>query len=261
MSFKLVFFYFFFLLLELNYLNYENFDGVVVIRIDDPNSKVNSINEGLMADSLTVFGGVLNGSIPAKAVVLISGKTDCFVAGADIKMINKMKTVQDAEKIVREGHSFFNQLEKSPIPIVAAIKGSCLGGGLELALATHYRIAVNDKKTVLSLPEVMLGLLPGGGGTQRLPRLINVPDALQMMLMGKNIKPNKAKKMGLVDMLVQPLGPGVASPEENTLEYLEQVAIDVARKLANKEMKIERKRPLSERKLFLDIIIIISVKY
>ena len=119
---------------------------------------------------------------------------------------------------------------------------------MELALAAHYRIAVNDKKTVLALPEVMLGLLPGGGGTQRLPKLINVPDALQMMLMGKNIRPPKAKKMGLIDAVVQPLGPGTNSPAERTLEYLEEVAVNTAKQLADKKLKIDRKRPLAERK-------------
>ena len=103
-------------------------------------------------------------------------------------------------------------------------------------------------QTTLAVPEVMLGLLPGGGGTQRLTKLINVPDALQMMLMGKNIRPAKAKKMGLVDATVEPLGPGTDFPEARTLEYLEEVAIEAALKLARKELKINRKRPLSESK-------------
>lgn len=232
---------------KLDYLNYENIDGIVVVRLDEPNSKVNSLGEGLMKDANRVFTDLLNGTIPAKGIVLISAKTDCFVAGADIKMVEKCKSATEAEMLARQGHQFFNQMENSPIPIVSAIKGSCLGGGLELALASHYRIAVNDKKTVMALPEVMLGLLPGGGGTQRLPRLINVPDAMQMMLTGKNVNAKKAKSLGLVDMIVDPLGPGLTSPDQRTLEYLEEIAIDVAKKLADKEMKIERKRPLQER--------------
>lgn len=119
-----------------------------------------------------------------------------------------------------------------------------------MALATQYRIAVNDKSTVLALPEVMLGLLPGGGGTQRLPKLIHVPDALQMMLMAKNIRPSKAKKMGLVDAVIEPLGPGVASADERTLEFLEEVAIKTAQNLASKKLKVERKRPIQESKLY-----------
>lgn len=231
---------------ELNYLNYEIIDGIAVVRFDCPDSKVNSLNEGLMQDAFQIFNDLQRGSIPAQGIVLISAKTDCFVAGADIKMLERCKSAAEVEGLARKGQEFFNQIENSPIPIVAAIQGSCLGGGLELALASHYRIAVNDKKTQLALPEVMLGLLPGGGGTQRLPRMINVPDALQMMLMGKNIRPDKAKRMGLVDLVVDPLGPGVEPPEIRTLAYLEEVAISIAKKLASKELKIERKRPLQE---------------
>lgn len=84
-------------------------------------------------------------------------------------------------------------------------------------MACHYRIAVNDRKTAFALPEVMLGLLPGAGGTQRLPKLIGVPDALDLALTGKNVPSNKAKKLGLVDVLVDPLGPGLSHPEERYL--------------------------------------------
>lgn len=236
---------------KLKHLNYEVKDGILVIRLDDPNSKVNSLGEGLMEDAAKVFNDLYSGTIQAKGCVLTTAKSDCFVAGADIKMISKMKSQAEAERIILEGQDFFNKMVAAPIPIVSAIKGTCLGGGLELALATHYRIAVNDKKTSFGLPEVMLGLLPGGGGTQRLPRLINVPDAMQMMLKGQNIVASRAKKMGFVDLLVEPLGPGVEPADVRTLDFLENVAITVCKKLADKEMKIERKRPLQER-LFRD---------
>jgi len=111
-----------------------------------------------------------NGSV--SGVVLISGKPDCFIAGADITMLEKCKSAAEAEELSKGGHIFLQKIADSPRPVVAAIMGSCLGGGLEVALATQYRIAVKDKKTALGLPEVMLGLLPGGGGTQRLPRLV-----------------------------------------------------------------------------------------
>lgn len=115
-------------------------------------------------------------------------------------------------------------------------------------MATQYRIAVKDKKTKLGLPEVMLGLLPGAGGTQRLPRLINIPDALQMMLTGKQLNAQKAKRLGLVDLTIDPLGPGLKSPQENTLEYLEDVAVNIAQQLASGKLKPNRKRPLVESK-------------
>jgi enoyl-CoA hydratase/long-chain 3-hydroxyacyl-CoA dehydrogenase len=120
--------------------------------------------------------------------------------------------------------------------------GPCLGGGLEVALASQYRIAVNDNKTVVGLPEVKLGLLPGSGGTQRLPRLISLFDALDLALTGKMVKAKKAKSLGIVDMLVDPLGPGLALPEVRTLEYLEEVAVGVAQKLAKTGVP-QKKKP------------------
>lgn len=140
------------------------------------------------------------------------------------------------------------RLRSSPKPVVAAIMGQCLGGGLEVAMNCHYRIAVKDKKTVLGLPEVMLGLLPGATGTQRLPALINLPEALTMMLTGKQVRADKAKKLGLVDLLVNPLGPGIKSPEIMTLEYLEQVSVQIAEQLAKGKLTPNRKRPLPESK-------------
>ena len=106
--------------------------------------------------------------------MLISGKTSSFIAGADIGMLQSCQTEDEMYTLSREGQRIFDILEGSKKPVVSAIMGSCLGGGLEVALATHYRIAVNDKKTVLGVPEVKLGLLPGSGGTQRLPKLVSL---------------------------------------------------------------------------------------
>jgi enoyl-CoA hydratase/long-chain 3-hydroxyacyl-CoA dehydrogenase len=155
--------------------------------------------------------------------VLISGKTSSFIAGADIKMISDCKTKEEIYNLSKMGQKIFDQMEKSKKPIVSAIMGPCLGGGLEVTLASQYRIAVNDNKTVERLPEVKLGYLPGSGGTQRLPRLIALPDALDMALTGKMVKAKKAKSLGIVDLLVEPLGPGITSPDARTLQYLEEV--------------------------------------
>lgn len=141
----------------------------------------------------------------------------------------------------------FEKLEKSPKPIVAAINGTCLGGGLELAIACQYRIATKDRKTVLGVPEVLLGILPGAGGTQRLPRLVGVPAAFDMMLTGRNIRADRAKKMGLVDQLVEPLGPGLKTPEARTIEYLEEVAVSFAKGLADKKISAKRDKGLIDR--------------
>ncbi|XP_054152913.1 trifunctional enzyme subunit alpha, mitochondrial-like [Oppia nitens] len=229
------------------HVNYEIKDGIAVVKFDSPNARVNSLSREVMSDAEAVFNEISTSS--AVGVVLISGKPDCFIAGADITMLEKCKSAQEIEELSRGGHVFLDRLAKSPKPIVAAIMGSCLGGGLEVALAAQYRIAVKNKKTSLGLPEVMLGLLPGGGGTQRLPQLINVPESLSMMLTGKMVKADKARKLGLVDQLVSPLGPGLKPPEVRTLEYLEEVAIETAKQLASGKLKINRKRPLSERVL------------
>lgn len=202
-------------------------------------SQVNSLGRAVMDEFETVMRDIETN--PAvSSVVLISAKPGCFVAGADISMLEQCQSAEEATKISHEAQIMFDRMEKSTKPIVAAINGVCLGGGLELALACHYRIATKDRKTGLGLPEVMLGLLPGGGGTQRLPKLTGLPNALDMELTGKTIKADKAKKMGLVDMLVLPLGPGLKSAEENTIEYLEEVAIQTARDIAAGKLKINR---------------------
>lgn len=111
-------------------------------------------------------------------------------------------------------------------------------------------MAVKDRKTGLGLPEVMLGLLPGGGGTQRAPKLAGVPNALDLALTGKTVKADRAKKLGIVDLLVDPLGPGLDSSEARTLQYLEEVAIGVARDLAAGKLKVDRSKKGLFDKLF-----------
>lgn len=121
-------------------------------------------------------------------------------------MLSSCKDAAEVAAVSRAGQAEFGAIAASTKPVVAAMMGTAMGGGLELALACHYRVAVADGKTTLALPEVQLGLLPGAGGTQRLPKLVGVPAALDMMLTGKNIVPAKAKKMGLIDQIIQPIG-------------------------------------------------------
>ena len=135
-------------------------------------------------------------------IVVCSGKKDSFVAGADINMINECKTNEEVASLSRQGQMIFSQIEQLNIPVVAAINGACLGGGLELAMACHARVCSDDPKTALGLPEVMLGLLPGSGGTQRLPKLVGVQKALDMMLTGKELRAKQALKAGLVNDVV-----------------------------------------------------------
>ena len=135
-------------------------------------------------------------------VVLLSGKADSFVAGADITMLDDCESAAQATALSRQAQIIFDQLENLKIPVVAAIHGTCLGGGLELAMACHARVCSDSSKTALGLPEVQLGLLPGGGGTQRLPRLVGLQKSLDMMLTGKQLRAKQALKAGLVDEVV-----------------------------------------------------------
>ncbi|AKF82968.1 fatty-acid oxidation protein subunit alpha [Myxococcus fulvus 124B02] len=176
-------------------------DGVAVVTFDLPDSAVNTLSPEVGA----AFSRLLEEAereAEVKALVFISGKKDSFVAGAKIDYLQTLKTAEEATAMSQQGQAGFDRLEAFPKPVVAAIHGACLGGGLEWALACHYRIATDSPKTTLGLPEVQLGLLPGAGGTQRLPALIGAQAALDLILTGKNVKPAKARKLGIVDEVV-----------------------------------------------------------
>lgn len=143
-------------------------DGVATLLLDLPGESVNTLSPEVGAE----FEALLTRyeRDPAvKALVLASGKRDGFIAGARIEMIQAVTSAAEAEDLARQGQAGFDRLEQYGKPVVAAIHGACLGGGLEWALACRYRVASNDPKTQLGLPEVQLGLIPGSGGTQRLP--------------------------------------------------------------------------------------------
>ncbi|XP_041332361.1 trifunctional enzyme subunit alpha, mitochondrial [Pyrgilauda ruficollis] len=178
---------------------------VAVVRFNTPNSKVNTLSKQLSAEFTDVMNEIWANEA-VKSAVLISSKPGSFIAGADLNMLEACKTAQEVTQLSQDGQKMLEKIEHSPKPVVAAISGSCLGGGLEVAIACHYRVATKDRKTVLATPEVLLGLLPGAGGTQRLPKMVGLPAAFDMMLTGRNIRADRAKKMGLVDQLVEPLG-------------------------------------------------------
>ncbi|MEX0928351.1 MAG: fatty acid oxidation complex subunit alpha FadJ [Balneolales bacterium] len=177
---------------------------LALITLDQPKSKVNTLTTDMLSEFEQGMKD-LEKDTRIRAVVLLSGKQDNFIAGADLRLIRAMKK-GDAGQFSREGNRLLSWIAAFPKPVVAAIHGACLGGGLEVALACHYRIATDDPKTKLALPEVKLGLLPAAGGTQRLPRLIGIPGALDMMLTGKNLYARQAKKNGLVDEVIYPKG-------------------------------------------------------
>jgi 3-hydroxyacyl-CoA dehydrogenase/enoyl-CoA hydratase/3-hydroxybutyryl-CoA epimerase len=176
-------------------------DGVLTIWIDVPDKSVNTVSPAVLAELSEVFSGVEHN--PPRGVVIASAKRRGFVAGADLFEIRRMEPAQ-VEQFLADGQALFDHLERLPVPAVAAINGDCLGGGLELALACDYRVAVDDGSVNIGLPEVKLGILPAWGGTVRLPRTIGLRRALPLLLAGKTMPPRKAMKAGIVDEVVRP---------------------------------------------------------
>ncbi len=175
-------------------------DNTAVIWFDVPGSPVNTLQAGFDEE----FNRVLEALAADKdleAVVLASAKED-FIAGADIKLLTTFSSAEEARQLSSTAQKVMDRLETFPLPIVAAIHGVCLGGGLEVALACQGRIASKSDKTQLGQPEVQLGVIPGAGGTQRLPRLVGLEAALEMILSGKAVSATKARALGLVDEVV-----------------------------------------------------------
>ncbi len=210
------------------YVRIERDRDVAMVWLDQEGEKVNKLGSYLVTEFHNLLDELENDP-EIRAVVLISAKKDTFIAGADLDDLQKLSEPGAVEKLSRQGHEIMDRIANFPKPIVAAIHGAALGGGLEVALACHYRIASDSPKTILGLPEVKLGLLPAGGGTQRLPRLIDLQRALDMMLTGKNIYPRPAQRMGLVDDLIHPYG-------------LPQAAKQAARRLVKYPRKKHRKK-------------------
>ena len=173
-------------------------DGVAILTFDVPGAAVNTLSSRFMPEWLELLDR-LEGDKTIELLVVRSGKRDSFCAGADLDMVRELDTAEEAAKLSRTGQDAFDRFARLPFPTIAAVHGPALGGGCELALACKGRVASDDPKTVLGLPEVQLGLLPGLGGLKRLPRLIGIQDALDLALTGKNVRAAKAKKLGLVD--------------------------------------------------------------
>ncbi len=176
-------------------------DGIAFAWIDTPGQSQNTLGR----EMINAAGHVLDElerHNELRGLVFISAKRGSFIAGADINMIRDCAEAEEVAALSRTGQRIFARLADFKVPVVAAIDGVCLGGGLELALACHTRVCTNDDATRLGLPEVQLGLLPGSGGTQRLPRLIGVPAALDLMLTGKQVGASKARRLGLVEDVV-----------------------------------------------------------
>lgn len=176
-------------------------DRVATMVIDQPGRRVNVMNVEFI-EGLERAVALLEPDL--KGLIITSGKGDQFIAGADLEQVLLAPSADEAADQIRRLHRVFNRLSALPYPSVAAINGPALGGGLEVALACDYRVCVESTKNILGLPEVQLGLLPAGGGTQRLPKLIGLSRALGLILEGRTYNPKRARKYGVVDDVVHP---------------------------------------------------------
>ncbi len=176
--------------------------GVATVTFDVAESPVNVFNSAVMHDLQDVLM-LLEAESP-RVVVFRSGKASGFFAGADVRQIRSLSTEDEVRAVLLAGQEIFSRIEQLPCPTIAVIHGVCLGGGLEFALACKHRIARDDASTKLGLPEVMLGLIPGWGGTMRLPRQVGLRQALRMILEGSSLSAAKAARAGLVDRALTP---------------------------------------------------------
>jgi 3-hydroxyacyl-CoA dehydrogenase/enoyl-CoA hydratase/3-hydroxybutyryl-CoA epimerase len=181
-------------------LSIEN--RVAVVTFDLPDSKVNILNKAVMETFDRLLDTLAAGKDELRGAVIISGKEGNFIAGADLAMIEAIADREEASRFARQGQKIFGKLASLHLPVVAAVHGACLGGGLELALACHYRVVTDDSRTFLALPETQLGIIPGFGGTQRLPRLVGLVEALTMITTGSRVFSAKAVRIGLADARV-----------------------------------------------------------
>ena len=177
-------------------------NGIVVTVFDKAGESANSLSAEVMAE----FGEILDqlDKQPPKGLIVRSGKEAGFIAGADIEEFSQLDSAEKGRALVTRGWNLFNRLAAVPYPTLALVRGHCLGGGLELALACRYLLAVDESGTKMGLPEVMLGIFPGWGGMLRLPKRVGPAAALDMMLTGKTIDAKRARKMGLADDCVPP---------------------------------------------------------
>jgi 3-hydroxyacyl-CoA dehydrogenase / enoyl-CoA hydratase / 3-hydroxybutyryl-CoA epimerase len=177
-------------------------DGLARLTFDKAGATTNTLSAEVFAE----FNEALDqlDRDPPRGLAIVSGKGNGFIAGADVDEFGLVKTEADAVALVKRGWDTFERLSTVGYPTLALVRGFCLGGGLELALACRYRVVVDEPGTRLGLPEVMLGIVPGWGGMKRLPRLAGAPAALDLLLTGRTIDARRAKQLGIADECVPP---------------------------------------------------------
>lgn len=211
-------------------------DGIFTITINVQHESMNVLNQQVMK-AFDVLVNDIDTNDDVRAVIITSGKSNSFIAGADISMLQKVQTAEEGTTIVEQAHRLLQTISHSQKPYIAAINNLCLGAGYELSLACHYRIASDNPATKIGLPEVMLGLLPGATGTTKLSRLIALPNALDVMLTGKQLSAKRALRLGMIDEVVP-------------ASILLSAAKDSATKLINKRYQ-RKPLPWSQRILSL----------
>jgi 3-hydroxyacyl-CoA dehydrogenase / enoyl-CoA hydratase / 3-hydroxybutyryl-CoA epimerase len=179
-------------------------DGVLVLSFDREGESVNTFGQGVLIELNSLLERIA--LEPPKALVLRSAKEKGFIAGADIREFQEFDAKGTIGDSIRRGQNLFQRIADLPFPTVAAIHGFCMGGGTEISLACRYRVASNDPSTKIGLPEVMLGIFPGWGGSARLPQLVGAPAAMDMMLTGRSLSASAARAIGLIDKVVDPSG-------------------------------------------------------
>lgn len=176
-------------------------DGIVWLTLDKPQASVNTLSTPVLEELGEILARLA--AAPPRGLIVRSAKSSGFILGADVKEFTTLRSIEEARALVQRGHRVLNTLETLPCPTLALIEGFALGGGLELALACRYRVALDDERLALGLPEVLLGIHPGFGGTVRAVRTLGALTALDLMLTGRNVKGSKAQTLGLVDRLEQ----------------------------------------------------------
>ncbi len=179
------------------FLSISNEDGVSFLSINRP--PVNALSNGLL-DEIDGAMGELGADPKTKVIVFVSAIPNVFIAGVDLKEMSALANSEDIVKVIRKGQAVFNKIENSEKPVIAAIHGACLGGGQELILACHIRIA--SDRTRFGQPEILLGIIPGFGGSQRLPKIVGASRAAELILTGDAITPQEALRIGLVNRVV-----------------------------------------------------------
>lgn len=227
-----------------NALNLEiDKNGVANLIFDLPDEKINKLSAPVLAE-LEKALNVIDGN-KAIRILCITSKKDGFIAGADINEIKAIVDEKDAYEKVSRGQNILDKIANLKIPTIAIIKGACLGGGLELALACDYRVVIAHEKTSLGLPEVNLGIIPGFGGTQRLPKLVGLQESLKIILSGKAVDAKKSYKIGLADAIIR---------EEFLENSLSEFVAEILANNQKNKFLIKRNKAKSQRNIFENLL-------